>query len=376
MNSPVLEISVSELLKKKAFDLGFCAVGVASTEPIRENYLEEWLEKNYHGEMSWMAASKEKRLNPQLLLPGAKSLILAALPYEGKGKMALSEDPSVARIARYALAYRDYHDVLRERLQNLAGHLQDIFPGAQAKVYVDSGPLLEKHLAARASLGWIGKHTNLLNPEGSWFFLGVILTDAELDFDSPARDRCGTCARCIRSCPTGAIVAPYVLDARRCISYLTIELKGFIPRELRPLIGNRVFGCDDCQEVCPWNRFARSGDPELLPEEENMTARLEDFLTLSAEDFRKRFQESPILRAKRRGFLRNVCVALGNAKEERSIPALSRALRDEEPLVRGHAAWALAEIGGPKAREALEETLLHESHPEVVREIKEAMSHA
>jgi epoxyqueuosine reductase len=268
---------------------------------------------------------------------------------------------------------------------------------------VDTGPLLEREVAARAGLGWVGKNTNLLNKEwGSWFFLGEVLTSLELDYDQPATAHCGTCTRCLTACPTGAFIAPYVLDARRCISYLTIELKGPIPRDLRPLIGNLIFGCDICQDVCPWNiKHARpTGVPKVpkvpkVPEARDHGSRITDhgsppepafqprpgldapelipLLKLTPEEFNEKFRSSPIRRAGRRGLRRNVAVALGNSGDPAAIPTLCEALHDPDPLIRGHAAWALGRLGGKEARLALEEALEVEEDEWVREEIEEAL---
>jgi epoxyqueuosine reductase len=260
----------------------------------------------------------------------------------------------------------DYHDIIAPRLQALEQALREEFPGCRTKAYVDTGPILEKPLAQRAGLGWIGKHTNLIaEGVGSWYFLSEILTDIELPAGAEAPDRCGTCRSCIDICPTRAIVAPYVLDARRCISYLTIELKGVIPVEFREAIGNRIYGCDDCQIVCPWNSFAKLADePEFR--EPATTRRLIDLMRLDDEGFRRGFARGPIKRIKRRGLLRNVAVALGNSGNPAAIPELIPALRDREPLIRAHAVWALGRLMGNDALAVLGEHLAGERE-EIVR---------
>jgi epoxyqueuosine reductase len=249
----------------------------------------------------------------------------------------------LAGIARYALG-DDYHEILLEKLHALAADL--VAHGAQAKVYVDTGPVLEKPLAQRAGLGWQGKSTMLIHPKlGPWLLLGEIITTLDLEPDAPERDHCGSCSRCLTACPTGAITAPYQLDARRCIAYLTIELKGSIPEELRPLIGDRVYGCDECLDVCPWNRFAQTTrEARFLKPPETEVDALRDLLDISGPEFKRRYARSPILRVKRRGLLRNVCVVLGNIGTAEDLPALRRARQHEEPLVREHAAWAVREI--------------------------------
>jgi epoxyqueuosine reductase len=269
--------------------------------------------------------------------------------------------------------------VLREKLDGLHRWIDKAYgrpvPG---KAYVDTGPILERDLAQRAGLGWFGKNSCLINPRlGSFFFLGVLLLDLDLEADDPFQfDRCGTCTRCIDACPTGAIVEPRVVDARRCISYLTIELREEIPRELRPSLGTLVFGCDICQDVCPWNvQFSRDlAALELAPRHENVAADPRDLIGLSEEAFRERFKGSAVKRAKRRGLVRNAAVALGNRADPGDVPALIRALQDPEPLVRGHAAWALGRIATPEAREALAEREAVERDPAVVAEVRFAMT--
>jgi epoxyqueuosine reductase len=287
--------------------------------------------------------------------------------------------PSAARgqIARYALG-DDYHDVMLARLKALLAEIRarygEELPG---RAYVDSGPLLERDLAQRAGLGWWGKNTNLLHRHlGSYFFLGALLLGLELEPDVPTTAHCGTCTRCLDACPTQAFIAPYLLDARRCISYLTIELKGPIPRELRPLIGDWIYGCDICQEVCPWNRKAPpTREPAFQPREGLSAPELIPMLAMTDEEFRARFRGSPIQRTKRRGLLRNVAVALGNARDPAAVPALRAALeRDPEPLVRGHAAWALGRIGGPAARAALRAAAATETDAYVSEEIALALA--
>jgi len=342
-------VTLEDQIKSKALALGFDLAGIASAEPLASFALfERWLAEGRHGEMGYLARNVERRSDPRRLLPGTKSLVVVACNYH-------AADPAPGtrqgRVARYALG-DDYHEVIGGKLAALIEAVRALAPGAQAKACVDTAPVLEREMAQRAGLGWIGKNTMLLHRRfGQWLFLGEILLDVALRPDAPeTRDRCGRCARCIAACPTRAIVAPRELDARRCISYLTIELKGAIPPKLRPLIGNRIFGCDDCLEVCPWNRFAQQArEPAFSPRADLTTPELIGLLELDKEEFRRRFARSPILRAKRRGLLRNVCVALGNARDPRAVPALKRALEDAEPLVREHAAWALERIGEPEA---------------------------
>jgi epoxyqueuosine reductase len=254
--------------------------------------------------------------------------------------------------------------------------VREICPApVEGKVFVDSGPVLERDLAGVAGIGWIGKNTHLISPkQGSWFFLGELFLSIELAYDRPMGDRCGRCELCLKACPTGAFAGPYLLDARRCISYLTIELKGPVPRHLRRLMGNHIFGCDICQEVCPYNSRASVTATEAFQPRAGLYApELIPFLSLGEEEFRSRFRGSPILRAKRRGFLRNVAVALGNLKSEEAVPALVRSLQDEDSLVRRHVAWALGEIASPESLAALRNRLTLESVPEVIEEIEHAL---
>jgi epoxyqueuosine reductase len=357
-------------IKSKARELGFEKVGVACLGDLpRAEFLREWLGRSFHGEMDYMARGPERREDPARLLPGARAIVVVAKNYNAPG--AHSEDPRVGRISRYAWG-DDYHEVLLDKLHDLRRFLERL--GGSAKVCVDTAAVLEKPWAQAAGLGWQGKHTNLLARDGgSWFFLGEVITDLDLEADPPhAEDYCGTCTRCIDLCPTRAIVAPYVLDSRRCIAYLTIEHRGAIPRELRPMMGNLVFGCDICQDVCPWNRFAQvAPEREFYAREGNLTPSLIELMALSREEFNRRFKDSPVKRAKYAGFLRNVAVALGNSNDPAAAPALVEALAHEEPLVRAHAAWALARLG---AREALERRRGVEPDAAVIEEIDAALT--
>ncbi|TMQ70292.1 MAG: tRNA epoxyqueuosine(34) reductase QueG [Candidatus Eisenbacteria bacterium] len=335
-------------IKARALELGFEAVGIASATPLdaRAHY-EAWLAAGRHGGMGYLASPKHRarRDDPARLLRDLRSVVCVALCHEPARDAA--RDRRLGRIARYA-AGEDYHRVMRDRLLALERWIErELLPGSRALWYSDTGAILERGWAERAGLGWIGKHAGLLSePLGSWFLLGEVLVDRELTPDPPpATERCGTCRRCLDACPTGAIVAPYQVDARRCISYLTIELRGPIPVELRPSVGDWIFGCDVCQEVCPWNRFAPPAREARLHARPLEGWTLERFLALDERAFDTLFAGSPIRRARRGGFLRNVCVALGNRGEAAAVPALARSLaEDAEPLVRAHAAWALGEI--------------------------------
>ena len=337
---------VEARIREAALGLGFCSVGIAALTPLeaRARY-EAWLAGGRHGEMAWLASPEHRarRDDPALLLAGVRAVISVALAHGHERDDAM--DRRLGRIARYAWG-GDYHALMDERLDRLAQVVVGLLPGARALGWADTGAILERAWAERAGLGWIGKHSGLLSQTGSWVLLGEVLVDRPLAPDPPVeRERCGTCRRCLDACPTGAIVAPYQVDARLCISYLTIEHPGPIPRELRHSIGDWIFGCDLCQEVCPWNRFAPPAHEARLHARELGGWTLEGFLGLDEAGFRALFAGSPIRRAGRGGFLRNVCVALGNRAEAAAVPALRRTLeRDPEPLVRGHAAWALGEI--------------------------------
>jgi len=363
-------------IRREARSLGFGAVGFASASrsPHLER-LEAWLAAGRHGTMRWMARDPGRRSDPRAVLASAETVISVTVPYyRGDWPAGEGAEPR-GRIARYAWG-RDYHKRIRRRLKLLARAIVAACPEARWLAYVDTGPMLDRAWAERSGVGWIGKNTNVIvQGQGSWMFLGEILTDLRIEPDAPARNHCGTCARCIAACPTGAIVGPYQLDARRCISYLTIEHRGSIPLELRPSIGTRIFGCDDCQEVCPWNRFAvKTSDPDFAERPEQQTPELIPLLSLDEEGFRARYQGTALLRAKRAGFVRNVAVALGNLGDLRSVGPLARALdRDPEPLVRGHAAWALGQIGGEPARRALRGARERESSQEVLEEIHAAL---
>jgi len=343
-----LEIPTSSEIKVRllalAHEVGFDLCRIARcSPPTHTNEFGDWLKRGAHGEMDYMARGEEKRRDAQKILPGAKSIVVFALNYFTEIGKRKTENGKTGRIARYAWG-DDYHDVIAARLRKIDDFLREF--GGDQKCYVDTGPILERDHAAAAGVGWHGKSTMLIDEKlGTWFFLAEILTTFELPPDEPTLDRCGTCQRCITACPTGAITAPHKLDARRCISYLTIELKSSIPAELRPLIGDRIFGCDDCLDACPWNRFASVSHESAFAARESTTAfSLRDYLHLDESQFRNLFRNSPIKRVKRRGFLRNVCVALGNVGSVEDLPALRLAADDPESLVAEHAAWAIDQI--------------------------------
>ena len=378
---------------------GFDLVGVTSADDFgadRDAALERIREGRMDG-LPWYTESRVMRgTSPSELLPGARSVICLGLSYLGDDWPEGDVPPQSGRVARYAWV-RDYHRVMKRRMREFVRSVKrELGAEVAARWYVDDGPMLDRAAANRAGIGWFGKNTNILTPQfGSWVFLGQVITDLELEPDAPLKKSCGSCVRCIEDCPTGAIVAPYVVDNARCISYLTIENRGAIPRELRPLMGDWVFGCDICQDVCPVNRKAQPGifttesteqgerpHPNPPPEGEgiplvlftssavnNGFLDLVELLEMSEDDFRARFAGTPVMRAKRTGMQRNACVALGNLGDRAAVPALGRALRQGEPLVRGHAAWALGQIGGAEAGALLLEAASAETDPGVLQEI-------
>ena len=362
----------------RAHQLGFDLVGIVPLGPpaTLEHY-QAWLAGGYHGEMAYLARPDAigKRSDLSLILPEVQSVVTVGANYTtGALPAELRDDASRGIFASYAWG-DEYHDWFTFRLQRLGEFIQGLCGEPVAyRAYADTGPVLERDLAAHGGLGFVGKNTNLIHPRlGSWLLLGELLLGVKLTATGPnsAGGTCGNCTRCLEACPTGALVAPYVLDARRCISYLTIEHKGAIPRELRPLMGNRIFGCDICQEVCPWNRryAGPTQEPAFQPRPGAIAPSLVDLLTLDTAGFRSRYRASPVLRAKRRGLLRNVAVALGNWGDRAAVAPLTRALDDEEPLVRGHAAWALGQIGDPQTHAALARALAVETDPWVRDEI-------
>ncbi len=334
-------------IRQRAAELGFddCRF-TSATAPASAEQFRHWLSQKQHGEMNWLERTAEKRADPQKVLPGARTVIVLAASYE----TAAPEPPPAQRqagiVARYA-RFADYHDVLGGRLKTLTEFVNQLGgAGTRSLGYVDTGPLLERDLAQRSGLGFVGKHTNVISRRlGNWIFLAEILTTLELEPEAPETNHCGKCVRCLNACPTQAITAPFQLDARKCISYLTIELKGAIPVALRPAVGSRIFGCDDCLAVCPWNKFARAG--HLMQAHGRADLREPDLLELLRLDdagFKARFAGTPLLRTKRRGLLRNVCVALGNVGHAAALPLLEQAAQDPEPLIAEHAQWARDQI--------------------------------
>jgi epoxyqueuosine reductase len=333
-------LALAAAVKERALAAGFDRVAVGpATPPAHGAAFDAWLAAGHAGSMGYLARGRDDRLDPARLLPGARSVIALALSYK-----PAADDPAWRGVASYARG-RDYHDVMRERLTALAAWLSEAAgTDVVSRVAVDTSAVLERDLAARAGLGWVGKNTNLLAPNlGSLFFIGIVLTTASLEFDDQLPDRCGTCTACLDACPTNAFVAPYVLDARRCISYLTIEHRGAIDEALRPGIGEWLFGCDVCQDVCPWNAKATpSREPSFAPSRPLDSAAA--LLTLAPDAFRARFGGSAMSRAKRAGLLRNAALVLGNRRDPTAVPALRHALRDPDETVRQAAAWALEQI--------------------------------
>ena len=342
---------LADSIRAWGLELGFQQVGITDiTLDEDEARLLEWLAQGRHGEMDYMQRHGTRRSRPGDLLPGTLRVISARMDYWPPGSQApeaVLADPAMAYLSRYALG-RDYHKVLRKRLQQLAVRIEKVAGPHIHRVFTDSAPVLEKALARNAGLGWIGKHTNLINEStGSWFFLGELYTSLPLPTDTPAEDHCGTCRSCIDACPTGAIVAPYQLDARLCISYLTIELRDAIPEPLRPLVGNRIYGCDDCQLVCPWNRFARpSQEADFTVRHGLDAATLVELFGWSEADFEQRLQGNPVYRIGHECWLRNIAVALGNAPTSPAeLTALETRRHAPSALVREHVLWALVQHG-------------------------------
>jgi epoxyqueuosine reductase len=350
---------------------GFVLVGFTALRLLgRDQFYSRWLEQGRHGEMAYLAREPQRRFDPRRLDPRLCSVISLGFPYQAPASSRIDWRREMrGRIASYALG-EDYHHRVTARARSVAAEIERMRPGALTRLYVDTGPVFEREWASEAALGWFGKNTNLLNREhGSYFFLAEIFTDLDIGgAPAPYGEFCGTCRRCLDLCPTGALEDGYVMEPRRCISYLTIELRGAIAPELRPHLGNWIFGCDICQEVCPWNEASRTQPSELEPY-------LPDLLMLDEEGFRARFRKSAIKRAKRRGLLRNVAVALGNTGNPDAVPVLADALRREpEPLVRAHMAWALGRLNGAAARRALRAAAEVETDRAVAAEIAGALS--
>ena len=371
-------LTLTQQIQARAHKLGFELVGItpaAQSETIAR--YQQWIENGYAGKMGYLERHLPLKADVRQLLTEAKSVISLAMNYYTLDPpKALADDPARGQISRYAWG-DDYHDVIRQRLTELVSFIkQTAETELKTRVCVDTAPIIEREYAQKAGIGWIGKNTNLIHwRSGSWYFLAEVLINITLESDTPPlRGSCGTCTRCIEACPTDAIIEPNLLDSRLCISYLTIELKESIPKTLRPKIGNLIFGCDICQEVCPWNSKAvPTEEPAFQPREGNFAPKLLSLIDMTQQEFSRQFKGSPIKRAKRRGFLRNVLVAIGNWGEQRAIPALKDALADDEPLVRSHAAWALGKIGGDTAKQILQTRLTVETEQEVIIEIQDAL---
>ena len=384
---------IKRQIQARANELGFELIGItpaAQSETIAR--YQQWIESGYAGEMSYLEKHLPLKTDVRRLLTEAKSVVSLAMNYYTLDPPeVLAQDPGRGQISRYAWG-DDYHELIRERLLELVTFIKQTAEiELRTRVCVDTAPIIEREYAQRAGIGWIGKNTNLIHwRSGSWYFLAEVLIDVALESDeSDLRGSCGTCTRCIEACPTDAIIEPNLLDSRLCISYLTIELKGSIPKALRPKVGNLIFGCDICQEVCPWNSKAvPTTEPAFQPRDGNLAPQLLSLVGMTQQEFSRRFKGSPIKRAKRRGFLRNVLVAIGNWGTRRSdalhhddrdrvtskaVPALEGALVDHEPLVRGHAAWALGKIGGETAKRVLKTRLTVETDQDVITEIQDAL---
>jgi len=364
---------IREAIRDRALSSGFDAVGFAEARLGDEalDGLREFIARGYHGDMGWLAGTAARRGDPQALWPEARTVVVLGINYAPEDDpLALVDEPDRGVVSVYARG-RDYHDTLKRRLKALARWIEERWPGG-LKLFVDTAPVMEKPLAERAGVGWQGKHTNLVSRDfGSWLFLGEIYLSLSLEPDAPEVDHCGSCRRCLDACPTAAFPAPYRIDARRCISYLTIEHKGMIPLELRPLIGNRIYGCDDCLAVCPWNKFARAArEPDFLPREELTAPRLAALAELDDAAFRKLFAGTAVKRTGRDRFVRNVLIAIGNA--DPAVPDLAAAaqhrLDDEAPLVRAAAAWAFSRLAPLMQYEAERTRRLAREKDPLVRE--------
>ena len=365
-------------IKDLALSIGFDRVGITDAAPFvrDEKAAAERVRDGLMDGLAWYTEERVRRMNrPKTLLDGARSVISLAMSYKTTEPPTASDVPR-GRVARYAWG-RDYHSLIKARVRRFVRELPDaVGEPVRARRFVDDGPMNDRAAAERAGVGWFGKNTNILTPTlGSWAFLAEVITNLDLRADAPLKKTCGECARCIPACPTGAIVAPYVIDNRRCISFLTIELRGAIPRDMRPLVGDWVFGCDLCQDVCPVNRKAAvSREAEFGKRHDFDAPALIPLLSLDEDGFRRRFEGSPIRRAKLSGLRRNACVALGNIGDRAAIPALSDALRSDDAIVRAHAAWALGRIGGETAKTALKSALANERDATARDEITAALS--
>ncbi|MBD47495.1 MAG: tRNA epoxyqueuosine(34) reductase QueG [Dehalococcoidia bacterium] len=370
----IINENLTDLVKTCAYNLGFDVVRITSAEPfLRERSVaEKRIQQGFMDGLPWYTQSRVRRgTDPNVLLPGAKSIISVGLSYLSE---SFQQPKNGTKIARYAWG-KDYHKVIKNKLKGLVSDVEErLAHTVNARWYVDDGPMLDRAVAQRSGIGWFGKNTNILtSSHGSWVFLGQLITDLDLDIDPPLKKDCGTCTLCIEACPTDAIVSPYVLDNQRCISHLTIENRGSISVPMRSLIGEWAFGCDICQEVCPVNLKAMTTNEESFQLNEFDGFDLEKLLEIDEEEFRTLFAGSSLRRAKLTGLKRNLCVVLGNLGDEDSVPVLNRALNDNEALVRSHAAWALGRIGGSIAWQALEAAVGIEQDQEVKKEILTAL---
>lgn len=377
-NGNMNQAALAGELKQKALEVGFSLCGICpAVAPAGAAQLGRWLQAGYGGQMDYLAKRREAYGDPNRVMDGVRSIIALAMNY--RTAEPLAPQAGQGRVSRYAWGDADYHDLIHDRLDMLKVWLSTRVPQAKSRGVVDTAPLLEREFAQLAGLGWIGKNTLLLNREdGSWFFLAALLTDLELTYDEPfERDFCGTCRACLDACPTAAFPEPYVLDASRCISYLTIELRDSVPEELRAGVGDWLFGCDICQEVCPWNKRTPTCDElGFQPRHDSNPLELIELFELDESAFRARFRHTPLWRPRRRGLLRNAAIVLGNRPTPRAVPALVRGLNDEEPLVRSASAWALGRYPERPARDALRSRKQIEKNDEVLREIASAISNS
>jgi epoxyqueuosine reductase len=366
---------LTQSLKSEAHRLGFALSGTCpAVTPAGLHQFHDWLDRGFGGEMDYLTRRREAYAHPNSIVAGAQSILMLGFPYRSKNPNSAGSGQGL--VSRYAWSGADYHDFIHDRLQSLKQHMLLVVPHATVRAVVDTAPLLEREFAALAGLGWQAKNTLLINREwGSWFYLSALITDVVLNYDQPrTTDHCGTCTACLEACPTAAFVAPRVLDANRCISYLTIEHRSAIPKSLREPMGDWVFGCDVCQDVCPWNhKVAPSPAAEVQSHRELDPLSLVPLFFLSDEEFRARFRRTPLWRPKRRGILRNAAIVLGNQRSIASVPALVHGLRDAEPLVRGAAAWALGRIRNSESITALQSRLAMESDADVRAEIDDAL---
>ncbi|QDT18761.1 tRNA epoxyqueuosine(34) reductase QueG [Gimesia chilikensis] len=367
----------SELIKRLAREVGFDLAGIApAVTPTGYHSFLDWLNQGYAGEMSYLERRKEAYEHPRYVMSSVRSVLMLTLNYQTETPPEVTG--TEARVSRYAWGTTDYHKVIRKKLKQLSRLIREQYPDCETRGVVDTAPLLERDFAQLAGLGWIGKNTLLLNKrEGSWFFLAGLLLSDELEYDEPQQtSHCGTCTRCLEACPTDAFVEAGTLDARKCISYLTIELRDQpIPAELRTGMQDWMFGCDVCQEVCPWNRKAPiSGEPAFQPVETFTPVDACELLTLDEAAFQERFQSTPMSRARRAGLLRNAAIVLGNRGDQSAVPALLGVLNDDEPLIRGAAAWALGRLGAPTTVETLQARLEIEIETDVIEELKQTLS--